>query len=89
MRFVLAEDRAGTAFRFAPLQGETFAARVPAEMRRLLPDSLVVLTEGGETLVRSAAVLYVLGRLGGLWWPLASGIGVLPARLHHLRAARH
>lgn len=78
MKFVLKYDRSGRAFRFAPLQGETFAARVAAERRVGLPDSVVVLTGDGSLLVRSAAFLHVLRRLGGGWAVLASVLGVIP-----------
>src|ERR1043165_6824009 len=44
VRFVLAEDRTGRVAVFAPLQGETLTSELsPAELR-LLPDSVVVLT---------------------------------------------
>jgi predicted DCC family thiol-disulfide oxidoreductase YuxK len=67
VRFILAEDRRGEAFRFAPLGGEVFHAAVTEGRRAALPDSLVVLTAEGELLSRSSAVLYVMRRLGGMW----------------------
>jgi predicted DCC family thiol-disulfide oxidoreductase YuxK len=81
VKFVLKHDRSGRAFRFAPLQGETFAARVPAERRAGLPDSIVVLTDDGSLLVRSAAFLHILRRLGGGWVAVASVLGVIPRGL--------
>jgi predicted DCC family thiol-disulfide oxidoreductase YuxK len=81
VRFVLAEDRDGTAFRFAPLGGEAFRAAVPEAERARLPDSFVIHTAGGAVLTRSAAVRYVLQRLGGLWRVLAGLAGLVPARL--------
>lgn len=84
VRFVLAEDRSGSAFRFAPLQGETFAATVPAERRSGLPDSVIVRTEEGRLLVRSAAAVHVLARLGGLWRILARGLWLVPRPLRDL-----
>ena len=48
-------------------QGHLISSRVQPETRRSLPDSLVVLTEDERLLTRSAAVLYVLRSLGGLW----------------------
>jgi predicted DCC family thiol-disulfide oxidoreductase YuxK len=83
VRFVLAEDRAGS-FRFAPLQGETFAAAVPASERARLPDSVVVQTEAGRLLVRSDAVLHVLAGLGGLWRALALVLRLVPATFRDL-----
>lgn len=80
VRFVLAEDRAA-GFDFAPLQGPTFAAALPPASRAALPDSVVVRTENGEVLTRSAAVLYILARLGGLWRIIASLSRVVPRRL--------
>ncbi len=67
VRFILAEDRRGEAFRFAPLGGEVFLAAVTEGRRAALPDSLVVLTAEGELLSRSAAALYVMRKLGGMW----------------------
>jgi predicted DCC family thiol-disulfide oxidoreductase YuxK len=71
VRFILAEDRRGEAFRFAPLGGEVFYAAAPEGRRAALPDSLVVLTAEGELLTRSSAVLYVMRRLGGMWRTVA------------------
>jgi predicted DCC family thiol-disulfide oxidoreductase YuxK len=66
VRFVLAQDRAGV-FRFAPLGGEAFREAIPESSRASLPDSVVVSTAEGKLLVRSAALLYILRRLGGVW----------------------
>jgi predicted DCC family thiol-disulfide oxidoreductase YuxK len=81
VRFLLARDRAGTKFIFAPLQGEYYAAAVPENQRVNLPDSVVVKSADGQLLVRSAAVLYVLKRLGRVYRLLAAAIGVLPRGL--------
>jgi predicted DCC family thiol-disulfide oxidoreductase YuxK len=67
VRFVLSEDPGGGAFQFAPLPGAG--------------ETLVVGTEGGSRLTRSAAVLYVLGRLGGLWRVAAAAGSLIPPRL--------
>jgi predicted DCC family thiol-disulfide oxidoreductase YuxK len=81
VRFVLAEDRAGAAFQFAPLGGPAFEGAVPATVRAGLPDSLVVQRADGRILVRSAAVRHVLHRLGGAWRVAAWLAAALPARL--------
>jgi predicted DCC family thiol-disulfide oxidoreductase YuxK len=81
VKFVLKHDRSGYGFRFAPLQGETFEARVPVERRAGLPDSFVVLTHEGALLVRSNAFLHILRRLGGGWALLAAMVGVIPRGL--------
>jgi predicted DCC family thiol-disulfide oxidoreductase YuxK len=73
VKFVLKRDAAGSAFRFAPLGGETFAACVPEKARKRLPDSIVVFTREGELLVRSDAFVHILARLGG-GWKLAAGM---------------
>jgi predicted DCC family thiol-disulfide oxidoreductase YuxK len=78
VKFVLRHDRSGNAFRFAPLQGQTFQSRVPADQRAALPDSVVVLTEEGSLLVRSNAFLHILRRLGGGWRILAAALRVIP-----------
>jgi predicted DCC family thiol-disulfide oxidoreductase YuxK len=78
VRFVLAEDRTGSSFRFAPLESAFFASRIPAEQRAALPDSIVVQAARGELMTRSAAILHVMRRLGGLWRILAALAGVIP-----------
>ncbi|HKX26946.1 MAG TPA: DUF393 domain-containing protein [Blastocatellia bacterium] len=67
VRFILRVDTDGEAFRFAPLDSEVFRKAVPEEDRAALPDSVIVLTSEGRLLFRSAAVLYILRRLGGIW----------------------
>lgn len=81
VRFVVKRDRAGCAFRFAPLQGTTFEATVPPERRAQLPDSIVVLTRDGALLARSDAVAHVLRRLGGGWKIAGGALAVIPRRL--------
>jgi predicted DCC family thiol-disulfide oxidoreductase YuxK len=80
VRFVLHRDRAGT-IRFAPLDSGSFRAWVPAEQRAGLPDSIVVRAGDGRLLVRSAAILHILRRLGGGWGFSAKLAGVVPASL--------
>lgn len=81
VKFVLKHDRGGRAFRFAPLQGETFVARVAVERRVGLPDSVVVLTRDGELRVRSASFLHILQRLGGGWRVVATVLSFVPRGL--------
>ena len=76
VRFLLAED-AGR-FRFAPLQGQTIRTALTDEQRAGLPDSLVVLTDAEDLLVRSRGALHVLGQLGGLWTVIAVVLRVVP-----------
>lgn len=81
VKFVVKRDRAGRAFRFAPLQGPTLEAMVPAERRAQLPDSIVVLTREGALMARSDAVVHVLRRLGGGWSIAAGVLAVIPRAL--------
>jgi predicted DCC family thiol-disulfide oxidoreductase YuxK len=78
VRFVIARDPQGRLFRYAPLEGATFAALVPAERRAGLPDSVVVLTDDGRLLVRSDAFIHILRRLGGFWRVIGAIIAVIP-----------
>lgn len=71
VRFVLAEDKTGSAFVFAPLQSRAFERETQAVVRATLPDSVIVKTPDGRLLARSAAVLHVLERMGGCWRMLA------------------
>jgi predicted DCC family thiol-disulfide oxidoreductase YuxK len=66
VRLILAEDRRGTAFRFAPLPEDEAKS------------SAIVKTADGRTLTRSDAVIHILHRLGGLWRVSAMVSGVVP-----------
>ncbi|MGA2272944.1 MAG: DCC1-like thiol-disulfide oxidoreductase family protein [Bryobacteraceae bacterium] len=81
VKFVLKHDRSGAAFRFAPLQGKTFQARVPVDRRGGVPDSMAVETGDASLLVRSDACIHVLRRLGGRWRVIAVLVAVIPRPL--------
>jgi len=49
--------------------------------RAALPDSLVIHTPDGRTLVQSEAMLHCLRRLGGGWRTLAALIALVPRAL--------
>ena len=66
---------------FSPLQGEHFGSSVPLSQRAGLPDSVVVQTGTGRLLVRSAAVIEILQRLGGVWWLIGVMAICLPQKL--------
>lgn len=65
VRLLLAEDRTGTAFRFAPLPDSDQA-------------SIIIETADGRELTRSDAVIHALHRLGGLWRALAVLFALVP-----------
>lgn len=79
VRALLAEDRDGAAFRFAPLEGARFEALVPEPARADLPDSLVLITPDGGRHTRSGAILEAAQRLGGVWGLGARALSLLPA----------
>ena len=76
-------DRRRGSLVFEPLGGERFLAMVPEEVRKGLPDSLVLAGEG-RLLVRSAAVLESLEGIGGGWRLMARAARVVPAGLRDL-----
>lgn len=78
VRFLVAEDRPGRLFVYAPLEGEAFMKRIPAVKRRDLPDSVVLQRADGALLLRSNVVLHLWDRLGGLWRVLAWVSRVVP-----------
>lgn len=78
VKFVLKRDPEGKHFRFAPLQGETFKARVPEDQRAAMPDSMIVETSEGSLLLRSDAWIQILRRLGGRWRVIGTIMSVFP-----------
>jgi predicted DCC family thiol-disulfide oxidoreductase YuxK len=93
VRFLLSEDRDGRAFRYAPLGSETFArvaeSRPVSSLQSVegtvspdtIPDSIIVVTPDGRTLMRSRAVIECGMQLGGVWRVLASLFEVVPGSL--------
>ncbi len=79
VRFTMAEDPHGLAFRYAALEGDAFRRWISEEERKRLPDSIVLRTTGGSLLVKSDAVLRASARLGGVW-RLLSAVGSLVPR---------
>lgn len=79
VRFVLRFDRAGS-LQFAPLAGPTAETLLPDHPELASVDSLVVLV-GPAVLTRSAAVLWLLRYLGGVWKGVAWAGGLLPVAL--------
>jgi predicted DCC family thiol-disulfide oxidoreductase YuxK len=84
VRFLLAEDFRGRSFRYAPLQGSTFESAFAPDVRAACPDSIVVEDDGGRALVRSAAVLLAMERLGGLWRAIAVLSRLVPSSIRDL-----
>ena len=78
VRLVLRADRAARV-RFAPIEGPTFRRLVGNARTVGLPDSLVLRLPDGSLLTRSAAIVALLRRFGGLWRPLATVMAVVPA----------
>jgi predicted DCC family thiol-disulfide oxidoreductase YuxK len=79
--FVLKRDRGPQPFHFAPLQGEYVKKIVPEEVRSRWPDSVVVLDAQGQPRTQSAAVIYVLRRLGGFWSFAGGALRLVPPPL--------
>ena len=84
VRFLVARDRDGSRFRFAALGGPAFRRLVPEGQRADLPDSLVVLTADGTLLLRSAAVIHILERIGGAWRLPGKLLAVVPQPMRDL-----
>ena len=65
-------------FKVATLQGSFATRSLPRDISERL-NSLVVLSESGEILTKSRAVLFVLRRMGGIWCLLGFLGSLLPA----------
>lgn len=83
VRFVLSEDRL-SEIRFAPLGEAAFTQRLPTYVLTAPYDSLVLLTEDGQTLTSSSAVVHILGRLGGLWRVVSELVNIIPKSVRDL-----
>ncbi len=81
VRYLVARDRDGSRFRFAPIGGALFREVLSETERAGLPDAIVVHCADGRVLVRSAAALRLAERLGGAQRALARVVGFVPVRL--------
>ncbi len=81
VRFLLAEDPPPARFRIAALGGASFASHLGAERGATLPDSVVVLKDDGEVLVRSDATVEILDAIGGWWRVVSHLIALVPRSL--------
>jgi predicted DCC family thiol-disulfide oxidoreductase YuxK len=84
VRMLVAEDRGGEAFVYAPLGGDTFTGAFDAATAAALPDSVIVKTADGRVLIRSAGAVYVAKRLGGYWRIMGALMAVIPAKLRDI-----
>lgn len=78
VRLLLAEDLTGRTFRFAPLDSAAARSVFDEAERARLPDSVVVKSAEGATLVRSRGTLHILARLGGLWRLIGALVRLVP-----------
>jgi len=81
VRFLIDRDPRGDKFDFAPLQGDYCANAIAQAERQRLPDSVVVRNGEGKLLVKSAAVIELLKRIGGAWRAIGIVAAMLPEPL--------
>lgn len=81
VNFLMARDRNGV-LRFAPLQGETAARLVPAEVRSDL--NTFVFSDRGQLFYRSTAMARILMKIGGFWKVAGVTMWLVPAPLRNL-----
>ena len=81
VRRLVARDRDGSRFRFAPIGGARFREDLSEAERTGLPDALIVRTADGRLLLRSAAALALALRLGGAAAAIARVLLLVPERL--------
>ena len=86
IRFLLAEDTAGSRFRFAPLDSDSFRSACAQsesgfEEGASIPDSVLVQPPGEAMLPRAEGALELGQRLGGVWRLLTIVVGWIPVAI--------
>ncbi len=81
VQFIIRQD-AAARFRFAPLQGETAKAVLPANGVNPAKPQSIILKYQGKVFAQSSAVLKIAVLMGG-WWKLSALGYVFPAFLRN------
>lgn len=82
--FALRHDGDGSRFRYAPLQGVTFASEISSREDIAIADSIVVLGTDGSCLQYSDAVILMLREIGGGWRGFGHVLALVPRFLRDL-----
>jgi len=77
VQLVIKRDRAGR-FRCAPLGGERYRREVQPQLSGDPPDAIAVVTDTGELLWRTDALLYLLARMDRPWPAVARWLCWIP-----------
>lgn len=77
VKFVLKHDREAV-FRFSQLEGDLFKKTFSETERNSFPDSIVLLTDNRQVLIRSSATAYLLEKIGGIWRILSVLLKLIP-----------
>ena len=81
VKFSLSEDYRARRFKLAPLQEASRLSLLSGQNNNLTMDSIVVISDSGERLIRSEAALYILSSLGGYWRAFSTAGGIIPSTL--------
>jgi predicted DCC family thiol-disulfide oxidoreductase YuxK len=68
-------------FAFAPIGGATFLGAVPPDLRRTLPDTMVVRAADGRVLLRGAAFRHLLTQSRWPWRAAGLALSIVPRAL--------
>ena len=79
VQFLLKRDPKGALFRYTTLQGETAESMLPPKEAR--PDSVAIITDERQLLVRADAAIHIGRALGFPWTLLSAVFALLPRRL--------
>ncbi len=80
VRFVLKVDKDGKKFIFSPLHSHFFNKAIPEEIRKTLPDSIIVLSSQLDLFYKTEAVCFILKELSGFWLILGLIINLFPLK---------
>lgn len=81
---MLLRDKTSRRVLYAPLQGEAFEKTIPADTRKTLPDSIILLLEDGRILTKTSAVVWLLRDIGGFWRAIGHLLWVVPRPVRNL-----
>lgn len=78
VKFIMNKDKDGSKFVFSPINSNLFKEAIPENIRKILPDSIIVLSPKLDLYFKTEAVCYILKELSGRYLLASFILNIFP-----------